>query len=631
LQNGPSAPTHPPKISEPKMIERFDCNQESPEVFMSAYQKSVAVGNLESGRKIAGRDIVLAMKLISIWLVVMLAMLSYASFAPAQQKKTFTQEDISARYFMVEEPSDPEDELSAADRNTNKTARANRNKDRQSVQGILESGGDLKGAAISGYFNDYIFAEMTQPEWLSEAGSNRDGFFRYYLSSRMSKAQRKAFIEDIMIPMLGKRIQDDSLFPAARVNAVVLLGLADDQALDRISDTPPQPNMKALQALVSIFKGDAYPDYLKISALAGMYRHVSIDTVAANGRIAADARRAMVNDVLASMDQAKKDDPDLTDDLNYWKTRRGIQFLAAAKVQGQANAIFDRVAAYVGQNSKAPTWVKLDAVKAMKTLPLDGVDQQKIGTVIESAIAFLAESLESEATSIETAVNDLVYDNILLEDVDLEHSGTNYSSSGGMGGGGGMFGGMGGGGGDDDDDEDERGGGGMGAGPGMGGGMGPGMGGGMGPGGGRGGNPFGGGDDEEPIEPIVELPNYELNQIRRRIKVLTFSVNDALTSDESSIKKAAPAKQLTLIGKLSSPVKRLMEGSNIGVRDMMADKEDEEPQTKSYATQLKEVCEKGAGDLLGVIGQGNEAAPAEAPAAAGGQPANTPFDDGAGN
>ena len=118
----------------------------------------------------------------------------------------------------------------------------------------------------------------------------------------------------------------------------------------------------------------------------------------------------------------------------------------------------------------------------------------------------------------------------------------------------------------------------------------------------RGGSPFGGGTkSDEPPKPIVELPNYELNQIRRRIKVLTFSVQDVLINEKSSLGKSVPTKHADFLKKVGLSLGDVMKNSSLGIKDMdMRKKKDakaEEPQTVSFAMQLKQVCETAVEEL----------------------------------
>lgn len=518
-----------------------------------------------------------SMRFLSLALFGALALTMTGSIAVAQDEGGLP---YGAKYEYVE--VDEGGSRQRAQKQANKLARAARRDGEKAVQAILSAGGDVNVPATQEYFDGYVFPSMTKPKNLTNAGKLRYDFDRAYMGTKFLGGSRVAFIENIALPGLKKLVDNDELIPAARVNATVMISRLDDAPLVRTSKTPPRPSLRAFDTLITIWRGD-YPDFVKATALAGIVRHMEVDNAINTPRIPNDRKNQLMTAVISSVDAILADDPELKADLNRWTVTKSIDLMGNARLTNEAANYFDRLTAMLAEDSKIPQWVRLEAVRNLSRIPLDAVASEKINGMIELATLFASQSIQAEAKDLEKRVEDLIYDNILWGNVDLKVTGTDYTDNptapaggGGMGGGmGGMGGGMGGPGGMGGD------------GPGGMGGMG-----GDGPGG-MGGFTFG----EDPPEPIVELPNFELNMSRRRMKLVAFTVRQLL--DMKPIKdRSTEAYQAELapLGKRLS--KFIDKDSNIGIVDLSKKKDDDkDPQRTSYSMQLKEACEGMALEL----------------------------------
>ncbi|QEG20622.1 hypothetical protein [Mariniblastus fucicola] len=550
-----------------------------------------------------------------------LAAASVAPVADAAQAKDYKELPLAKKYQMVEVDEDAENrrELTTINRN----ARAARRDDQKAVQAILLSGGNVNVPETQAFFDGYVFPSMTMEENLRDAGRLRYDFDRAYLGTKYVTGSRTTLIESILLPGLQKLVDNEELTPAARVNAVVLISRLDDSPLVRSSKTPPRPSLKGLDSLITMWQGD-YPEYLKAAAFAGIIRHMEVDDAIATPRIPNDRKTQLMSAVTTAMDAILAADPELKIDLNRWKVSKSVELMSKSRMPAEAAAYFDRMSAMLAKDSKIPKWVKLEAIRGMRRLPLTGIAPEKINSVIESSLMYASSSLSEEAAGLKKRVDELIYDNILWDNVDLKVTGTNYvdapkAPTGGPGMGGPGMGGPGMGG---------MGGPGMGmGGPGMGmGGMGgPGMG--MGDEGGRGGPGGFPGVGEAVVEPIVELPNYELNLSRRRAKLVAFNVQKLLST--KAVVDAATDRHKAALEGLDQRFDEFMEeDSNIGFVDLAKVDEDEEPKTESYAMQLKTAFEGMSSELAkSVATMRGEKAPqaGEAADSPAGAPADTPF------
>ena len=250
---------------------------------------------------------------------------------------------------------------------------------------------------------------------------------------------------DLAMRETQKIYEDKDLHPAARLNAVYIVGLLDDVPAVRIDNQIPRPSKKAYAQLGSIFvsnDADKHPDFHKVAALAGIQRHVEIDNLA-GGQIDATQKNSLLT-ILGNMLNKPEND-----DLSYWLKRRSMQMIGLI---GDSNSI-DTVLAVLNSPDTG-MWLKLDAVNAISQLDMTGAGADKSLAASVAITEFIGKALETESKSIEAAVAKLVFDSMLFQNVDLEATGTNYQSdaaaktgtaapSGGGGGGRGGIGGAG--------------------------------------------------------------------------------------------------------------------------------------------------------------------------------------------
>lgn len=481
--------------------------------------------------------------------------------------------------------------------------------DKRRVETLLESGGNLNDPVVTSFFQDYVFAEMTQLgdetcDKLSNLGNLRTEFLKSYLSPKVTGPARQRFIDSICVPQLRVIYSDSKLHPAARLSAVYLLGMLDVVPSVRSPATAPTPSPQARDQLLVILQDQKTEAFLKVGAWAGLQRHVEIDAAAGN-QIAEPQKSQIKQAAIQFIDGKFAGQDNWEADLSYWMKRRSTQMLGFLKDQALLPKILE-----VLNNSEYSIWLRLDALEAIEKLGLATVDQQ----VVESIGKFLAEALAAESKWISNERDNLIFDNLLYEDVDLEVTGTNWKDDPNIvaptGGG------------------DRRGGAGGGRfGVGAKGGMGAGMGAGLGETGGSGGaggqetggrgGGFGGGRGgqtpglEESDQKQVELPNYMLNVSRRRIKSIAFIGKRVLMpAMDQGLHKAADATNKSKIEAMVKPLEKLLKDSDVGLVNLAAKKprasdlevplKDEAPK-KSITEQLMDACTVAADSLKAIV------------------------------
>jgi hypothetical protein len=131
------------------------------------------------------------------------------------------------------------------------------------------------------------------------------------------------------------------------------------------------------------------------------------------------------------------------------------------------------------------------------------------------------------------------------------------------------------------------------------------------------------------VAKVVELPNYQLNIIRRRIKALAFTGKSVLKYEGKGLQTLADDEAKSFIDGVVAELDLLLENSNIGIINLAARviDLDEEEETESVAQQLAALCAKTSSILSKKVR--NEKGEAEADPLAAAEPAQAEGEDGA--
>ena len=432
--------------------------------------------------------------------------------------------------------------------------------------------------AAKPYLTGYLYPLMTQPDALTEAGTMRDTFFRTYLRSDLNQAARQQLIGGSILPAMKTIANGADYYPAARLNAIAMIGRLDDRGLVRNGSdaTPPVPSSAAFTFLSSALNDVNIPPYLKAAAMQGLVRHLKIDR-AVRGRLLNDgARNTLTTFAVNTIEDKTPGQDQWQPELNYWLKRRSVQLIGEVGTPGTGGKLVG-VLMNIANDETQTLWMQFDAVQALRQINFTGVPGKKASEVVLCAINFLQRSLDQEAVRIQKLVDDLIYQNILYGDTDLEVEGTKYSKnigkSGSMGGMSSMM--M-----EDQEDEEMFG-----------------MGGSM-----------SGSSTKEPPAILVELPNYQLNLIRRRMKMFAHTCNDLLINAQG-LAPSTGEKEKQLVTEIGKFTTKFMKDSNTGLVNLDEEKEFE-PQRESYTSQLRAICQNGANRVKNVLasynGDGNK-------------------------
>ena len=422
----------------------------------------------------------------------------------------------------------------------------------------LNSGGNV--STLEPFFLGHVFPMMTVKDEVvaSNLGEMREDYLKNYLGPKVTGKTRLDMIA-LTVKNMQKIYASASINPVNRVSAVYLMGSLDDamavRSVGGAGGQTPQPSKAALVGLAKILlaKDAGVPDYLKVAALSGIHRHLEIDNLTGGG-IIPNAQKGALNTKALELLNSKEET-----DVAYWYKRRAMQILGFIGDPASAEAAIGIL------NSDAGLWLKLDAVQALNNIQTRTLGAPKNLAVAVAVSDFATQAIENEAKTIQSTVDKIVFNGILQQNIDLLANPVDYQSPGEEGSG-------------------TRTGGGSGERSGL----------------------FGGGtaagSSDKDDKPQFELPGYQLNLARRRIKALAYYCSQTLGGENGNLglKQHIADDGKSLIGNIVAELNQLLDASNAGIIDLdNPPKElelgEEPPGTATH--QLTELCKKTSKEM----------------------------------
>lgn len=524
----------------------------------------------------AGNASIASMGSLLVWALVA-GILALLAIPASAQQADYQALPIADTYKVAPLSPDADDDALKSHRSTYRNQLAAIRAGESQLEDLLRTGGNVANSPLKAYLTEYVFPAMTQlePEVLSTLGEQRAKFLKDFLSEQVRGNARQSMI-DVTLEATLAIAANNSLHPAARLNAVYLIGQLDDVAASRFDNQMPRPSARALTSLQQILTSNddaAAPIYLKIAALAGIQRHLEVAR-AAGTQIDQGVQNAVVTQLNDNLGQPV--DP-ANEAVSYWLKRRSAQMGGFIGNTQTITRLLDLL-----KDKTTPFWLQMDAMVALDRMGTQTITAEQNGEAARIVTEFLANALASEAKSTQKAVDELVFKNMLFGDLDLVVQGTNYeadaAAESGEGGGGG-------------ESESSSGGGKFSGGNGMGMGMG-------GPGEGFGGAGRGGPTvTVDNSKPKLELPNYELQSVRSRIKALAFYGGQTLglTTDQG-LRRYLDEDGEKFARKVVADLQDLLANSTIGIvdREEKKDGADSSGDEKPYTQQLIQLCQQSA-------------------------------------
>ncbi len=189
------------------------------------------------------------------------------------------------------------------------------------------------------YFNHYYFPVMTraEPERLAKLGMLREDLFKYYLW-KSNNAQLQQDLTKMAGKAMWKIVQNPDYHPAVRYNAILIIGLLDEQYSPDGRQPPkllPSANAALLVVLNAATTGNQYPPAIILGTLIGLERHAQF-----HESLPPDAVKGMTAALLKLITH---DQPiqDIDRDAYAWIRLRAASALTKLGSAGDNNAVLD--------------------------------------------------------------------------------------------------------------------------------------------------------------------------------------------------------------------------------------------------------------------------------------------------
>lgn len=137
------------------------------------------------------------------------------------------------------------------------------------------------------YFQTYVPGKITQFDSLLELNDLIKNATTLLSRAQRSNNPRAPKIVDWMYNGMSA-VATGNYHPAARINAMLILGRLDQTPADQITQTPPVPYRKSLPILLTEYNKETNPDGVRAAALQGLHRYVGygLARLAANEKTA---------------------------------------------------------------------------------------------------------------------------------------------------------------------------------------------------------------------------------------------------------------------------------------------------------------------------------------------------------
>lgn len=290
--------------------------------------------------------------------------------------------------------------------------RSERNNNRKNVMNVVKAvlSGDAsyaqQKAIFDRWFAEVVFPAMTSTtqEGLEELPKARRDFFNLYMRNAKSPQMVDTLSRVVAFPTLRK-IAEGNYHPAARVNAIVLMGrLNSREGVRKV--TPPQPLSEAfIYMLDNVLLDDTKPMYLRAATLPWIQRHVDIDAQLPQGRIPPAYRQKVIDKMIAIANE-----PPVPNDggMQSFMQRQAIRVLGALREPGSSQEVANLLLTKINDDTSS-IGTKCDAMVAYANLKHQAVSDEdmnnilaRIGEVALNAARSEVDFLDEESNHLKT-------------------------------------------------------------------------------------------------------------------------------------------------------------------------------------------------------------------------------------
>lgn len=261
------------------------------------------------------------------------------------------------------------------------------------VQRVWENQSEFQNAdALSefdSYFQDYLFPSMavSTAEGLRDLSGHRGRLTR--LLDQPNYPQIHQRLTNMTFQAM-KEIASGNYHPAARYNAMLVIGSLDQKAGDpRGEGDPPVPLPEAADYMLQQLQG---PDVLMLGALIGLERHAQYG-------LPEEKRKVLADELIGVVTSERPGER--TADFHAWLQLRAAQVLAQMQSLGENNRIHQALVSMMN-NDTIPVVERTYVAKSLQLLkdqytPQAGIDAAATVAALGKVLADAIEAEEEEA------------------------------------------------------------------------------------------------------------------------------------------------------------------------------------------------------------------------------------------
>ncbi len=360
----------------------------------------------------------------------------------AQDEPQYETLPIAAEYEMPTAPPQGASREQVTQFNTKRNeVRTRRTEMQRQVKDTLRGRGG-NAATMEPWFRGYVFPEMTQLDdsTLSRLGDIRERFFKDYFEDAINQNLRNQLIA-LTIPVM-KPVAEGNFHPAARVNAVLLLGHLNSREGNRSGGVLPVPVEEVLPWLVQVASTDTWPEYLRVSAMNGIERHTRLRAPGSRNEIPETTAREIGDTMLALIE--RQPDEKASREAVYWMKRRAVQVMGHLALPGEGNRYAAALQNLVSSSSEKML-VRTEAVEAYSKLRFADPAQANAMDVIRQIGELVVAAANTDANYIDEKTSEIDFISGFFKETIKQSSGGGNRGNLGKGGGGNDDGGSGGG------------------------------------------------------------------------------------------------------------------------------------------------------------------------------------------
>ena len=272
------------------------------------------------------------------------------------------------------------------------------------IRDSFRNQGSVNQQEFEEFFREYFFANMTQttPRKLAEYSEMRNKFFRNFMS-QASGSNRQQLVTLTFNTMSA--IATENYHPAARVNALLMIGRLDSRRGDRSAGgAAPTPYEPAMNFLLDFVEDANNEDHLKITAMVGILRHAQLRPVGSSNPLTGTVRARL--SALAQTWMQAPVDGFAKKDGKYWMRRQGVQLIGNMRDPGSNAGNAVELAKLVADENEQ-FYIRLDAVEAIGKLNNLNAGQLDLVDVSKSIGKFVSSQAETDARFIEETVRSI--------------------------------------------------------------------------------------------------------------------------------------------------------------------------------------------------------------------------------